>query len=254
MDPLLATFIPITLDELEHLQLLNRKDTKFVFHQRHLEDVLTRLQPSHRILEVDDYRVIDYENTYYDTEDLLFYRQHHNGERLRYKVRLRRYLNSDRCYFEIKTKDNRNVTKKRRFLEPFPDSALNARAQVLVRRVAKVDPASLAPQLVVHFSRRTFINHRSIYRVTVDTDLSFRRGNVHHALNDTVIAEIKQDQYQPRVDFIRLMRSMKIPPMRISKYCLGILYTHPGVKYNRFKPNLLQLQKISSDNSQLRVG
>jgi hypothetical protein len=32
--------------------------------------------------------------------------------------------------------------------------------------------------------------------------------------------------------------------MRFSKYCMGLLHVNDNVKYNRFKPRLLQINKI----------
>jgi len=40
------------------------------------------------------------------------------------------------------------------------------------------------------------------------------------------------------------LRSLKIPEMRFSKYCMGMLHVNKGIKYNRFKPKLLQINKI----------
>ena len=62
-----------------------------------------------------------------------------------------------------------------------------------------------------------------------------------------VIAEVKQPRVQPRAEFLEVMRGLKIPAMRMSKYCIGILHTHPGVKHNRFKPRLLQINKLISE-------
>jgi len=37
---------------------------------------------------------------------------------------------------------------------------------------------------------------------------------------------------------------LKIPEMRFSKYCMGMLHINKEIKYNRFKPKLLQINKI----------
>jgi len=40
--------------------------------------------------------------------NFLFYNQHHNENRKRYKVRLRKYSNNNKSFFEIKIKNNKN--------------------------------------------------------------------------------------------------------------------------------------------------
>ena len=50
--------------------------------------------------------------------------------------------------------------------------------------------------------------------------------------------------YNPKSEFIQILRKMKIPEMRFSKYCMGILHTYEHVKFNRFKPKLTQINKI----------
>jgi hypothetical protein len=57
-------------------------------------------------------------------------------------------------------------------------------------------------------------------------------------------AEIKQKKYNPKSDFIQILRNHKIPEMRFSKYCMGMLHVNKKIKYNRFKPKLLQINKI----------
>ena len=45
-------------------------------------------------------------------------------------------------------------------------------------------------------------------------------------------------------DFIQILRNFKIPEMRFSKYCMGMMKVHKEIKHNRFKPKLLQINKI----------
>ena len=96
------------------VKLLNRKDTKFVFHYSKLDYLLERLSSTYKLLQVNGINTFTYQNTYFDTEDNLFYNQHHNEKRNRYKVRFRQYSGTDDCYFEIKTKNNKNRTIKKR--------------------------------------------------------------------------------------------------------------------------------------------
>ena len=77
----------LSLEELEKVKLLDRQDTKFVFNQVQLPLILDKIKPFYRILEINNDLLFTYENTYFDTDDFLFYNQHHNEKRERYKVR-----------------------------------------------------------------------------------------------------------------------------------------------------------------------
>ena len=87
----LSDFNSISLEDLDKVQLLNRKDTKFVFTQNSLAQLLDKLKSFYRILEIDGVRTFKYDNTYFDTEEFQFYIQHHNESRRRFKVRYRKY-------------------------------------------------------------------------------------------------------------------------------------------------------------------
>ena len=104
----------VSLDELDTVSLLDRKDTKFVFNQIDLPHILEKLKPFYRILEINNDRVYTYDTTYFDTDDFRFYVQHHNGSRNRFKVRFRKYSSNKKSFFEIKIKNNKDRTIKKR--------------------------------------------------------------------------------------------------------------------------------------------
>ena len=97
-----SDFQTLSLDELDKVKLLDRKDTKFVFNQIQLPLILEKIKPFYKILEINNSQVFKYDNTYFDTDDFIFYNQHHNENRKRYKVRLRKYSSNSKSYFEIK--------------------------------------------------------------------------------------------------------------------------------------------------------
>ncbi len=68
----LSEFNSISLKDLDKVQLLNRKDTKFVFSQNKLLQLLDRLKPLYRILEIEGKRTFVYDNTYFDTDEFFF--------------------------------------------------------------------------------------------------------------------------------------------------------------------------------------
>ena len=87
-------------------------------------------------------------------------------------------------------------------------------------------------------------NNSLTERLTIDINLSVKNGTDVKLFDQLVITEIKQNKYNPKSDFIQILREMRIPEMRFSKYCMGILHIYKKIKYNRFKPKLTQINKI----------
>ena len=144
---LLNDFQKISLDELDKVKLLDRKDTKFVFNQNQLPSILEKIKPYYRILEINNSLIFNYDNTYFDTHDFLFYNQHHNEHRQRFKVRLRKYSNNNKSYFEIKIKNNKNRTVKKRMLVNEMNKHLGEQEENLVSEIIGLQPTQLAPIL-----------------------------------------------------------------------------------------------------------
>jgi len=234
----------LSLDELNKVKLLDRQDTKFVFNQMQLPLILEEIKPFYRILEIKKSQVFKYDNTYFDTADFLFYNQHHNENRKRYKVRLRKYSNNNKSFFEIKIKNNKNRTVKKRLLVDEMNNSLGEQEKDMVSKIIGLSPNQLAPILNVQFSRITLADNNFKERLTIDNYLSVKNGSGNKIFDQLVISEIKQKKYNPKSDFIQILRNHKIPEMRFSKYCMGMLHVNKKIKYNRFKPKLLQINKI----------
>ncbi len=117
MDGLSATLErldPISLEEMDEVRLMDRVDTKFTFRNEQLPQVLPAVLDRYRILEIKGQRASHYQTLYFDTGQLALYLQHHRGKLARHKIRCRRYVESDVCFFEIKTKTNKDRTQKQR--------------------------------------------------------------------------------------------------------------------------------------------
>jgi len=234
----------LSLDELDKVKLLDRKDTKFVFNQNQLPSILEKIKPYYRILEINDSTISNYDNTYFDTHNFLFYNQHHNENRKRYKVRFRKYSSTSKLFFEIKIKNNKNRTVKKRMLVNEVNKCLSKQEKNLVSKIIDLQLTQLTPILDIQFSRITLTDNNFSERLTIDTNLSVKNGTSSKIFDQLVISEIKQKKYNPKSDFIQILRNLKIPEMRFSKYCMGMLYVNKKIKYNRFKPKLLQINKI----------
>ena len=240
----LTHFNSISLEELNSVKLLNRKDTKFVFSQSNLKQLLEKLIPFYQILEIDGKRSFMYDNTYFDTDQFLFFIQHHNESRRRFKVRYRQYCETDEQYFEIKVKDNKNRTIKYRLKIIKRNGYFSEDEKHLISEIVGLSPQNLIPKLDIKFNRITLTDKNFMERLTIDTELSVKNGTSSKLFDQLVVAEIKQKKYNPKSDFIKILRKLKVQEMRFSKYCMGMIHVHKGIKYNRFKPKLLKINKI----------
>lgn len=252
MENNLAGFSGTTLHNIETIKLMKRFDTKFIFHSNKLPAVFDYLRPHYQVLEINGKRFFRYENLYYDTDDYFFYHQHHNQRLNRYKLRCRKYLESDDCYFEIKFKNNKMKTIKSRIRledknihdELLHESRDFARKSVAVDHGNIVD--KVQPALWIRFNRITFANIIKKERLTFDVHLAYTGRNSHSCkINHLIIAELKSETASPNSPFFQYLKDLRIFPSPFSKYCMGVALTDNKVKSNRFKKNLLKLHQFN---------
>ena len=108
-------FDAINLVELEERsKLLKRNETKYLVHKNQLFSVIDDFIEHYDILEINGNRLFHYDSCYFDTEERWAYLQHHQGKRLRSKIRTRAYLHDDHStYFEVKLKKQGQTYKYR---------------------------------------------------------------------------------------------------------------------------------------------
>ncbi len=241
---ILNGFYPIALGEMDGVQLMNRTDTKFMFHREDLLSFLPDLADTYRALEVEGTRESRYETLYYDTPDFWHYLQHQNGKRHRYKVRKRSYVESSIAFLEVKEKNNKGRTYKSRIKIEEILPQMDGRSQEFVERKAE-EVNVLEPKIWNSYTRTTLVDTKVGERVTLDTDLSFYFDNKRMDLHNLVIAEVKQDGENRHSRFVQHMKSRYLRPDGISKYCLGVALLYPELKSNNFKEKILRIQKIT---------
>ncbi len=242
--PLLARPEPISLPQLSPLTLLDRTDTKFVVNTAQLEEVLAASIDQYKILEINGVRPGRYVTTYFDTPDFAMYFAHHNGDRYRYKLRCRSYLDSAMAFVEVKMKTNKERMVKfrrpvaqhlqslddfdRAWLPPsFPYQFENVRAVVWNR-----------------FRRFTLANFENQERLTVDLDIEFGSGPTTIQYQGLAVIEIKQTKYSMmRSPLASELHRLHVQPRSISKFCIAAAHFYPGFKTNHFKPLLLYLSR-----------
>lgn len=231
---------------MDRVALLNRTDTKFVMSGPQLKELLLQCQTEYRSLEINHVRVGRYQTLYYDTPDFHFYNEHHRGKESRYKVRMREYIDSNLFFLEVKYK-NKGRTDKKRIKIPGLHDALNPTEEQFVDKILGRQ-ISLKPTLWNRFRRITLVNEKYPERVTIDLDLGFRLPTADEYVDfpQVVIAEVKQENRNRNTLFMRSLKSLSIRECGMSKYCIGTSLLVPGIKYNNFKPRILQIEKINN--------
>ncbi|MEC9209556.1 MAG: polyphosphate polymerase domain-containing protein [Bacteroidota bacterium] len=240
---IIADFSPISLDEMDDVKLMSRTDTKFAFKSAKLPQLLEQMQPFYRVLEIDGKFIHDYKSLYYDTDDRKFYLDHHNRRVNRNKVRFREYVGSKLTFLEIKLKNNKGRTIKKRMKVDSIAKELTPKQQTYINKIIGKQMDVKSKQWI-NFSRITFVHKTQKERLTMDINLTFESKEKSGDLKQLAIAEVKQERMSRSSDFIRIAKELHILPIRISKYCMSTLELNPNLKQNRFKQKKLFLTKL----------
>ena len=238
----------IKLDEMRSVKLMNRIDTKYVLSEDETIELLRRAaQEGYHVQIIDNVRACRYLTIYYDTPNREMFCLHHNRKLTRQKLRTRTYVESGTTFFEIKNKNNRGRTKKRRTeiaasqLCSFTD---NESARNLLAEHSLYTAEELSPALTTRFTRITLVNPSLTERSTIDLNLDYEdmRSGCCRRIEGMAIVEIKQDG-NIASQMKLMLRDMHIAPLKVSKYCLGTTLTVDNIKSNRFKEKVQQINK-----------
>ena len=185
-------FPPISLDALvHHAGLMTRVDRKYLVPLEIAADLVARLDPATRSLEIDGKRDFAYDSVYFDTDDDLAYRITAQRRRRRFKVRTRSYLDTGGCFLEIKTKSGRGATVKQRTAYASENrAALTDAGRDYVRHVLCAEGHEstlvdrLEPTLVSRYHRTTLLLPEGS-RATIDTRLHWFDLHREYRLDST---------------------------------------------------------------------
>lgn len=251
---LISKFAPISLNEMESVKLMNRIDTKYAVSMDMLPTILEAAQTGYFAQEIDGKRIATYDTMYYDTDTLDMYIRHHDRQLVRQKIRVRQYVDSDLTFLEIKRKNNKGRTKKKRIVVPgfdiqgqtFGESKKELwNVEDFVAAKSRYQWAELSPHLRTKFHRITLVNKAKTERLTIDMNLVW--DNVitgeSKTFDQLVIVELKRDGNLPS-EMTHIMLDQRVHPLKISKYCIGTALTTPGIKNNRFKSKIRKIEKL----------
>jgi hypothetical protein len=239
----LKMFTPISLNEMDSVALMKRVDTKFIINRSQLKNVLEYIRKDYLVLEIGSNRIMTYNSLYFDTPEKKFYLDHHNQRVRRTKIRIRKYVESDVYFLEIKKKDIKGSTNKTRINLDFFEEELTKSSNDFIKRITN-ENYTLFPSLWNSFNRITLVNKNAIERVTIDFNISFSLGNKEKKYPDLVIIELKQERFDRNSPIVKTLRKYGVHPYNISKYCVGMINLYKNIKYNRFKEKLIKINNI----------
>lgn len=240
---ILGQYTPITLAEMDSVKLMNRTDTKFLLTLKQLEDILNEVRLNYRALTINGLTINNYETLYYDTPDFYFYKRHHSGKKNRYKIRKRKYVESDLTFLEVKFKTNKDRTVKDRVkLEGIEEFLSNEQLDFIEEETHL--EMGFEPKLWNSFARLTLVNLDLPERITVDLNLTFRNNETNLDWGNIVIVEVKQERQNRHSPFMVALKKRLIRQESVSKYALGAALLYPSLKSNAFKAKLIKIKKL----------
>lgn len=245
INSILASFSPISLEEMDKVALMDRVDTKYVFSYQLLADIFSDALNHYKVLEINQIRQHFYDSLYFDTDDFKMYYWHHNKRLNRYKIRFRKYVNSNGLTFlEIKFKNNKEKTYKKRKKYVDIEQQIPQELENFLYNQTPFNPDVLHPTLQIQYYRTTLVNKEMNERVTIDTNLVFNNFQQKISLENIVIAEVKRNSFAEHTPFLKLIKQYRIREGGLSKYCTGMAFTYADLKKNNFLPYLRMLEKI----------
>lgn len=236
--------MPISLDELNaKAAMLDREENKYLLTSEEFISLTDDLAVEFDILSIKGETVFNYRSSYFDTDDLLGYSYHHQGRtKHRFKIRTRHYVESGLCFFEVKLKNKRGGTIKKRIPYDIKDyGTITPEARTFLEKTyADIYGADfsydLSSQMEVNYRRITLVAKAGGERMTLDFNLNFENDEYVTPVRSMIIAETKSGNGRGIADAI--FKKHGIKSRSCSKYCLGANLLQYNVKYNRFKPLL----------------
>lgn len=217
----------ITLDKLQNQESsLKRFDTKYILDEKKIISTLNNLSREWHVLNVGNKIQINYKTLYFDTCDFKLFKDHKQGKRKRFKIRIRFYETGE-IYLELKLKTNLEETLKFRWKCPTPPSENVIESQfkeVLSEKLNEYlyhfDLASLEYKLSTEFTRTTLFNFATKEKLTIDKNFMVDNRDITLPISrKMLILEIKSSK--PFNSLNSTLNSLNIRSVSLSKYGAG---------------------------------
>jgi VTC domain len=252
-DWLTKPFAPISLKALEaKAGMLERIDNKYVVRADVLRRAAPQLAEHFDVLEIEGCRSFTYDTCYFDDADCRCYFDHHQSRNRRIKVRMRKYLEAGLCFVEVKLKDRRGMTIKKR-LRVAIDSfgVIDEVANAFVREVysglyGRAFTQEISRNLDMRYQRITLVAKDGGERMTLDNRLCFKMDGEERSVDHSLfVIEAKSAKGNGIADKI-LRRLHQHPTKHVSKYCTGLATMRDGTKSNNFRRAMKRLGLIDA--------
>ncbi|WP_180327368.1 polyphosphate polymerase domain-containing protein [Labilibaculum manganireducens] len=230
---------------MEKVRLMNRTDRKFWFHSDYLPKLLQEVQHDYHLLCIEGKSLLSYSTAYFDTKNDRMFSAHHNGKLNRFKIRKRTYIDSGIHFLEIKFKNNKGRTIKKRIPCALDNSSFTSTESQFINSHTPFYTKELIPSLLNKFSRLTLVNKNLKERCTIDLDIEFEVANRIVTLDNLVVVEIKSDGKSNVSPLAQALRKNRIKTSGFSKYCIGRCITDPILKRNIFKEKIRTIEKVT---------
>ncbi len=241
-------FAPVSLRALDSKAgMMERIDNKYVVNQDMLAKAVPELSRHFDMLDIDGCRSFTYDTCYFDDEDCRSYFDHHQSRKKRIKVRMRKYLEAGLCFVEVKLKDKRGMTIKKRLrcdLDQFGN--LDEKAGQFIQDVhfdlyRRPFRHEISRNLDMRYKRATLVAKDGGERMTIDNGLSFSMDGNERVIDPSLfVIEAKSAKGNGIAD--RILRGLHQHPIRhVSKYCTGLATMRDGTKSNNFRRAMRKL-------------
>ena len=233
IDEILQSYKPITLEEIDTINLMNRIDTKFIVPISVLYKLL-EVVSDYYVLEINGFRNSLYDTTYFDTINYDMFMDHAYNIENRQKIRVRKYLCNDLKFLEIKTKVDEGRTLKKR-IKVKHKGLKRKKNQEFIKEHSKYDLSVLQKSLRTKFERFTLVNPEKTERITIDTALHFinKKMNKEVYVENVAILELKRNKKQDSC-IKAFLDEHDIKSIGFSKYCFGMCLTNSLLPFMSF--------------------
>lgn len=247
MKEILHTYNAISLEEVQRAKLMRRVDSKFIITKQQLHYYLLNLTNFYDVMQINGEQNLTYRTLYYDTPNFEMYTLHHNGKKNRYKIRIREYSETNTFFLEIKFKNNKSQTHKKRIEVDKNKNSFSKKEEEFIDQNSNYSIDNLEKKLSNTFNRITLVHKTDIERITIDTDIKFcSLGGKIIELDNLCIIEVKQEKFNINSKFMQLLKKEGIRQLRVSKYCTATTILNPELKNNRFKNKILAINKLTA--------
>ena len=227
---------PITLEEInEFAALQTRVDRKYIVNIETCNHLIEEVQAERKVLDIGGMRSTMYQSIYFDTPDLNLYKDAAYKRRPRFKARTRFYQQTNTAMLEVKTKDGRGKTVKKR--TPYDASELGELTndgKIFIDTVIGEPGTShdLRATLTSQYQRTTIVDPQTSTRITCDEYLTCTDWENQSVSLSMCIVETKSSG-QPSL-FDKWLWENGNRPTRISKYCTTLAVLHPELPANKW--------------------